>query len=231
MKLRVISSGSSGNCYVVEADNGKRILLDVGIAYANILPELGYDLMSVEGIFVTHRHKDHSKALDKFIHYGVPCFGNDDLASRYVGCIAMPKVIRTDNFKVQSFAVEHDVPNNAFIVDLEARHRLLYITDSSYITQRVKSVKTALIECNYDNEYLMKREMQNIVSRSHPENHLELYDCAEYINEINDGSLERVILCHLSSENIVEQHAVDIIREQTGIAEVYVAKAGFVIDF
>ena len=59
MKLRVLSSGSSGNCYVVEADNGKRILLDVGIAYANILPELGYDLMSVEGIFVTHRHKDH----------------------------------------------------------------------------------------------------------------------------------------------------------------------------
>ena len=231
MKLRVLSSGSSGNCYVVEADNGKRILLDVGIAYANILPELGYDLMSVEGIFVTHRHKDHSKALDKFIHYGVPCFGNDDLASRYVGCITMPKVIRTDNFKVQSFAVEHDVPNNAFIVDLEACHRLLYITDSSYITQRVKSVKTALIECNYDNEYLMKREMQNIVSRSHPENHLELYDCAEYINEINDGSLERVVLCHLSSENIVEQHAVDIIREQTGIAEVYVAKTGLIIDF
>ena len=187
--------------------------------------------MSVEGIFVTHRHKDHSKALDKFIHYGVPCFGNDDLAARYVGCIAMPKVIRTENFKVQSFTVEHDVPNNAFIVDLEARHRFLYITDSSYITQRVKSVKTALIECNYDNEYLMKREMQNIVSRSHPENHLELYDCAEYINEINDGSLERVILCHLSSENIVEQHAVDIIKEQTGIAEVYVAKAGLVIDF
>ena len=231
MKLRVLSSGSSGNCYVVEADNGKRILLDVGIAYANILPELGYDLMSVEGIFVTHRHKDHSKALDKFIHYGVPCFGNDDLASRYVGCIPMPKVIRTDNFKVQSFAVEHDVPNNAFIVDLEACHRLLYITDSSYITQRVKSVKTALIECNYDNEYLMKREMQNIVSRSHPENHLELYDCAEYINEINDGSLERVILCHLSSENIVEQHAVDTIKEQTGIAEVYVAKTGLIIDF
>ena len=231
MKLRVLSSGSSGNCYVVEADNGKRILLDVGIAYANILPELGYDLMSVEGIFVTHRHKDHSKALDKFIHYGVPCFGNDDLASRYVGCIPMPKVIRTDNFKVQSFAVEHDVPNNAFIVDLEACHRLLYITDSSYITQRVKSVKTALIECNYDSEYLMKREMQNIVSRSHPENHLELYDCAEYINEINDGSLERVILCHLSSENIVEQHAVDTIKEQTGIAEVYVAKTGLIIDF
>lgn len=231
MKLRVISSGSSGNCYILEAANGKRLLLDVGIAYANILPEIDYDLMRIEGVFVTHRHKDHSKALEKFIRYGVPCFGNDDLASRYLGCLNMPKVARTESFRVQTFAVEHDVPNNAFIVDLEAHQRLLYVTDTNCISQRVKGVKTALIECNYDNEYMMKREMQNIVSRSHPENHLELYDCAEYINAINDGSLQKVILCHLSSENIVEEHAVSVIKEQTGIDDVVVAKSGVIIDF
>ena len=153
------------------------------------------------------------------------------MASRYLGCLNMPKVARTESFRVQTFAVEHDVPNNAFIVDLEAHQRLLYVTDTNCISQRVKGVKTALIECNYDNEYMMKREMQNIVSRSHPENHLELYDCAEYINAINDGSLQKVVLCHLSAENIVEEHAVSVIKEQTGIDDVVVAKSGVIIDF
>jgi len=75
-KLRFFSigSGSSGNCYYF-GNSMQGILIDAGIASRTIRKELkqvGVDFSQIMGIFVTHDHHDHIKAVgtlgEKFLH-------------------------------------------------------------------------------------------------------------------------------------------------------------------
>ena len=55
MNMKVLSSGSDGNCYVLEND-GKMFLLDVGLPKIEIMKGIGFRVADVEGIFVSHVH-------------------------------------------------------------------------------------------------------------------------------------------------------------------------------
>ena len=83
-------------------------------------------------------HQDHVKSLDYFINLGIPCYGNKDVCSMHKGCIELPNVLKVDGFKVQTFELVHNVPNNAFIIDTSDGIRILYCTDTQYIPKIVK---------------------------------------------------------------------------------------------
>lgn len=55
MRLRVLSSGSQGNCYLLEADT-ETLILDCGIPIKDIKIGLDFDLRRVSGVLVTHSH-------------------------------------------------------------------------------------------------------------------------------------------------------------------------------
>ncbi len=64
MSLRFCSLGSSsaGNCYYIESDGGTRILVDAGIPLRRLehkLQQLDVDPASIQGVFLTHAHRDH----------------------------------------------------------------------------------------------------------------------------------------------------------------------------
>ena len=68
MKFYSLASGSNGNSFLI--DNGKQtILIDVGISFNKIkekLDLLGYDILNVDYILITHAHVDHIKSLNSF---------------------------------------------------------------------------------------------------------------------------------------------------------------------
>lgn len=66
MKLKCISTGSSGNCYLLHADNGETLILDCGIGIKEIKKGLDWNIKDVVGVLCTHKHLDHSKSLDNF---------------------------------------------------------------------------------------------------------------------------------------------------------------------
>lgn len=51
--LRVINSGSSGNGYVLES-NGEKLLIELGVAWKDILKSLNYKIEDVAGCIVSH---------------------------------------------------------------------------------------------------------------------------------------------------------------------------------
>jgi phosphoribosyl 1,2-cyclic phosphodiesterase len=55
MKLKVLSSGSQGNCYLLET-NTETLILDCGIPIKDIKIGLDFDLRRVSGVLVTHSH-------------------------------------------------------------------------------------------------------------------------------------------------------------------------------
>lgn len=55
MKIATLSSGSHGNCYLLES-NGEILILDCGIPMKDIKIGLDFDLRRVSGVLVTHSH-------------------------------------------------------------------------------------------------------------------------------------------------------------------------------
>ena len=65
MRLSVLASGSKGNAIFIEMD-GTRLLLDVGIGLRRLkeeLTSLGVSLDTLDGVFLTHEHRDHVAGL------------------------------------------------------------------------------------------------------------------------------------------------------------------------
>ena len=65
MKLTVLGSGSTGNAVLIVAGN-TRVLVDAGLSAKEIARRLalvGEDVLSLDGVLVTHEHGDHSGGL------------------------------------------------------------------------------------------------------------------------------------------------------------------------
>lgn len=226
MKIKVLSSGSVGNCYLLE-HNSEILILDCGISIKDIKIGLNFDLSKVVGCVVTHSHKDHSKSANDLKNMGIKVW------QPYLTQTETYKVQKEDfgNFWVRSFDVPHDgVPCCGFIIQhMFDKGRLLYATDFEYIKYSFKKigVQHLLIECNYQNEYVdNSAENKNHVLRGHA----ELQTTIGIIKD-NIDSLKTVILCHLSQENSNPEECVAKVREVVG-SGVYVdyARKGFEIE-
>lgn len=176
------------------------------------------------------RHQDHVKSLDYFINLGIPCYGNKDVCSIHKGCIELPNVLKVDGFKVQTFELVHDVPNNAFIIDTSDGIRILYCTDTQYIPKIVKRVHYAIIECNNNFDTIVDNAMEGDMTMSNFKEHQNINDCIEYLKRIYNVDLQQVVLWHLSSTNINPNEAVKRVRRELGFENVVYAQRGLEIE-
>lgn len=176
------------------------------------------------------RHQDHIKSLDYFINLGIPCYGNKDVCSIHKGCIELPNVLKVDGFKVQTFELVHNVPNNAFIIDTSDGIRILYCTDTQYIPKIVKRVHYAIIECNNDFDTIVDNAMEGDMTMSNFKEHQNINDCIEYLKRIYNVDLQQVVLWHLSSTNINPNEAVKRVRRELGFENVVYAQRGLEIE-
>ena len=88
MKVTSLSSGSSGNCYLIQHE-GVNILIDSGLTASTIQKHLracGTSLEEISAIFLTHDHSDHLRSAGSISRrWGVPIIANEKTlkASRY----------------------------------------------------------------------------------------------------------------------------------------------------
>ena len=69
-KICCLYSGSHGNCTYISA-GGANILIDAGKsarALCSALSEANIDISSIDAIFITHDHRDHTLALQTLSH-------------------------------------------------------------------------------------------------------------------------------------------------------------------
>ena len=55
MTLKCIGSGSSGNCYILTANNEK-LILDCGLPIKVIKQGVDFDLGGIQGVLISHAH-------------------------------------------------------------------------------------------------------------------------------------------------------------------------------
>ena len=149
MTFRSLASSSKGNAYMV-SDGETVLLLECGLPYKKLAEKSGFTLMDTTACFVTHEHKDHSRAAGQLIRHGVPVYMSEGTARAlelWDAEIIEPNVpIMVGAFRVMAFRVAHDAadPVGYLIDDTRTGERLMFAADTrslSYIVPRLTYIE------------------------------------------------------------------------------------------
>lgn len=219
--LKCLSSGSKGNCYLLEA-NGEVLILDAGIPILDIERGLEWNIKKVSGAVVTHRHMDHSKSVEDLRRMGIRVVAPYEFGS------VKSMHFELDGFDIQAFDVPHNgCWNNGFLIKtpLPDEQKLLYMTDLEYCPYSFKKqrVDHMLIECNYIKE-MVDSDLPNYAHKV--KGHCELETTKGIVQANVTDSLSNVILCHLGRDTCEEDKVIEEVKNIIPRANVDVAKGG-----
>lgn len=240
MVLKVLSSGSAGNCYILEASGGGKLIIECGIPMREIKQALNFNLHGVAGCLVSHRHQDHSKALQDILKCGIRVLSTEDVfTSQNVKNRAFCKSVEPmhgyaiGGYKVFVLPVVHDVPCVGFIIEHMEMGRLLFITDTMMLEYRLPQLNHIMIEANYSDDILQENIGRGIVPSAVRErllrSHMELQTCKDVLAQNDLSGVNEIILLHLSGNNSDPTEFTRQVCESTG-KPVYVAKRGLTLD-
>lgn len=229
MKLKCLGSGSSGNCYLLTADNGETLLLDAGLPIMDIKRGLNWDIKYVVGAICTHAHKDHSLSVSELEHMGIPVFkpyeSLEPMEIGFTGGTIMAFDLTTlDGKWTHTNTDGSECPCYGFLITHPEMGKLLYITDTEFCKWRFADVNHILISCNYQKKYI---DDENVAKRNHVfRGHMELGTVKDFVMANKTDSLQNVILCHLSRDNAVPSECVAEVKKIAPMAHVDVAQGG-----
>lgn len=232
MEVKVLASGSSGNAYRI-SDGETALLLDAGIPLKAIQAGLDFRVRDIKGCFVTHAHKDHSKAAKDLARLGVDIYtskGTADacgLTGHRIKVVRALEELVVGTFRVLPFDVQHDAPEPlGFLCTSSATgEKLLYFTDTYYLKYRFQGVTHIMAECNYSEEgirnsveagYIPVELVPRLVK-----SHMSLEHLLDMLRANDLRLLRQIYLIHLSDNNSNAEKFREEIQKQTG-AEVYV---------
>ncbi len=232
IKFVPIASGSSGNAYIVK-DGSTSLLLDAGIPYRDIQIGSGFKMREIAGAFITHCHKDHSKAAKDLARLGVDIYtsqGTIDACGwsghRFKPVRALEE-LRVGTFQILPFDVDHDAPEplGFLFTSTSTGEKLLYFTDTYFVRYRFRGLTIIACECNCSIEGIRRSvELGYIPIERVPrlmKSHMSLEHLLDMLKANDLHRVRQIYLLHLSNDNSDERLFREEVQKQTG-AEVYV---------
>ncbi|MCI8806321.1 MAG: MBL fold metallo-hydrolase [Clostridiales bacterium] len=241
MRLKVLGSGSLGNCYLLE-NASECLVLEAGINFKEVLKALNFNITKVVGCLVTHEHKDHSKYVREFIKNGICVYMSKgtvsalNLNSHYINYVKRNEYFKVGNFKIIPFNTKHDAAEPlGYYINHKETGNILFATDTYYILNKFKDLNNILIECNYSGKILEK----NIQNGSVPihlkeriiRSHMEFETCEKCLRENDLRQTNNVVLIHLSDNNSDAKMFRREIQNILPYVNVAVAEKGLNIEF
>lgn len=244
MKLKVLGSGSSGNCYLLQNEK-EALMLECGLPWKIILKGLNFNLNNVVGCLVTHEHKDHSKAVRDVLNNAMDIYTSvgtskaldiDDYAinSYRLDFIKSKQQFNLGQFTILPFETQHDAAEPlGFLIQHSDFGKLLFITDSYYCQYNFSCLNYIMIECNYSMDILNENIKNGLI---HPtlanrllKSHFSLNHVKEFLKANDLSQCREIILLHLSDSNSNAAQFKEEIERLTGIP-VYVASKGLELE-
>lgn len=217
MNIKVIGSGSSGNCYRI--DDGKTaLLIECGLPIKKIKAGCNYDLSAISGCLITHEHGDHILAANDLMKAGVDVYmtkgtavaggaetyrlklwhrdGVDGINNPYY------HTVKIGTFSVKPFMVHHDAaePVGYLIESKATGEKLLFVTDTYYIDYTFDGLTHVMVEANFSAESLANSENDPRRSRLR-HSHMSIENCIELLKANDLSRAKEIWLIHLSSSN------------------------------
>ena len=198
--LTCLSSGSSGNGYILRADNDI-LILEAGVPFKECSKALAHDISKVKAVICSHGHKDHSAYIKQYQNHGLTVYSNADVASDFDGVKELEpmKKYHFGGFTVIPLRVVHgDCPNFAYHITLPDGQTLLFATDLEHFGYCFKGINHLAIECNFSDDIRIDAMLNGAELRAQSRNHMEIGETICTINRLKSPELSSIILLHLS---------------------------------
>lgn len=236
MELRIVGTGSAGNCYILHSKN-EALIIDCGMPFKDIKASLNYDLSNVVGCLVDHSHFDHSKAMPELLKAGIKCYSSSQthrqLVTNYYSCavnIENEVAFNVGNFTVLPFDVKHDVQNFGFLIHHEDCGNVLFLTDLAYCEYTFPNLNQIIIEANYCPQKLENSSYMAFLQDRVIKSHMSIEQTKATLKANDLSEVNNIVLIHLSNSNADGERFRNEVFYQTG-KTTHVAKAGMKIDF
>lgn len=243
MKLTVISSGSAGNCYVLEGKTSA-LIIECGVRPEAVFRETSVIPSRVAGVLVSHEHHDHAGYAARFAQRGMTIYASGGtlrnttlpVSSRPVRLTPMISAW-AGHFLIRPFRVEHDAAEPlGFLIEHPESGRILFVTDTAgaEFNFRGFAVDHILVEANYADDILTRRILDGEVAPDRAtrvrRTHLSLRGALDFIQANETPSLKTVTLIHLSDENSDAERFARAAAETAPFATIRIATPGLSFD-
>lgn len=194
MNIKILGTGSKGNCYILTSKNKSQIILECGIKISEIMKNINYELVNF--CLYSHNHKDHSlslKTLEKWCIeiYGIKNLKDGELFSKY-------------EWKILPLYCQHNVPCYGYWIK-NINENLLFFTDTN-TPPRIKKGKhfnIVMAECNYDENLIKKLPKEELIDKGHL-NHCSLQSLISWL-EKKELKIDNLMLIHKSERNRINE--------------------------
>lgn len=235
MQAHVLASGSTGNATLLQFDK-TNLLVDAGISarrIKNSLADLRVNVEDIDGVLITHEHRDHVAGLPTLIKkYRLPVYARpaawDAMYCRDVlpeECrFSLNESLDIGNVKIEPFSISHDAADPVGFSLYSGSVKCSMATDFGFATDTVKNAlkesDVIVLESNHDIDmlrtgtypwYLKRRIMSN-------RGHLSNMDAGWLLARLDKKARSKVFLAHLSQQNnrpeLAEATVSSILQEQ-----------------
>ncbi len=240
MEIKVLASGSSGNCYWV-SDGKTPLLIECGIPFKKIQEGLDFKLSEVKACLVSHSHQDHAKAVKDLMKAGIDCYAsmgtwmamgvgvddNDGVLTwhEYKHRVRIiesrqPLNVGLGDWSILPFDVKHDAEEPLGFLLQSGNEKLLYATDTAYLKYKFKGLTRIMIEANYDADILRENVEKGSIPNAHKRrvlrSHFSLQRLEAFFKANDLSQVREIFLMHLSDGNSDEELFKRSVMEWTG---------------
>lgn len=234
MKLKIIATGSKGNCYYLYNDE-EGLLIECGIKTSEIKKAVDFNLNKVKGCLVSHEHKDHSFSMQEILNLGIPVYAS---SGTFEKCgikghhnqinIKSGDEFKVGGFKILGFDVKHDAAEPlGFLIYHSETGKILFLTDTYYCSYLFSKLNNIIIEANYSQEIieekLENKKVMPFLRDRIIQSHFSLENCKELLLANDLSEVNNIVLIHLSDTNSDEARFKKEVEKITG-KKVTVAK-------
>ena len=214
MKFEALASSSAGNAYIV-SDNDTRILLECGVTHKNLQKLTGFSLSEIQGVLVSHEHKDHSKAVAELIKRGMDVYMSEGTAEALetdaVKLIESMEQFNVGSLDIVPFTTFHDAaePLGFLIKSRVDGDVLAFATDTVNLRYKFPGLNILAIEANYDKHILERSSRPEKLKQRVANAHMEIDTLCDYLRSLDLSQCREIHLLHLSEAVSHERHFIN----------------------
>ena len=202
------------------------IIIDCGMSWKYLCGQFAkhqIDYKTADALFITHLHGDHCAQIKKFGF--LPKYVTFEMAD--AGQLDFYQPLKIKDLVITPLPLSHDSPGTAGYLISRGKEKLVYITDTGYLSERNRSLlKNAdyyIIESNHDEVMLLSTNRPNMLKRRIilDDGHLSNGACAIILTELIGPKTKEIVLAHLSQEANKPELALAKLQEifqENGIA-------------
>lgn len=240
MRLRVLSSGSKANGYVLYNDR-EALVIECGCTYSQCLQAVGFRRELIVGALVTHEHGDHCKYVGQYLDACINVYASQGTVdalrsgSRFLTTVKALELFKVGGFSVLPFDTQHDCAEPlGYLIHHEEMGQILFATDTYYLKYKFPNLTHVMIECNYETGIIERNVAENVIPAIVKErvfrSHMSLETCIKTLQANDLSTVNTIVLLHLSGNNSDADAFKKAVEEATGKL-VFVAAKGLDIPF